>query len=490
MEGIVPAACYIRVSTEDQTEYSPAAQRKAMEGYAAQHGMTILPGHVYIDAGISGRKASTRPAFMAMIAAAKHAPPPFSVILVHKFDRFARNREDSIVYKSMLRRQCGVQVISITERLEDDRMGLILEAMLEAMAEYYSINLADEVRKGMSEKARRGELQTSPPFGYRAEDNRLVPVPEEAAFIRELFQRYEEGVSIAALARRARERGILSHRGNPLDGRGVRYILSNPAYIGQLRWGIGEEKGRAVYMGDHEPLIEKETFLTVQTMLEKNRSRHGKHPRPAGERRHWLAGLVKCSSCGGGLIVSQTKYLRCGRYVKGKCSVSQHVSAALLENAVLTQIRKDSGKEMSILVSPLKKHQEEDAADLDRQITTLERKLVRLREAYLCGAESAQEYQIEKEKISVQRDRLRMLRQELQTDCCEETVGMGRHLVSELIPDPNASVADKYRAADAVLKGCVWDKAAGRVTLTYRWSPNAEKIVENQGKTSKIALET
>ena len=99
-----------------------------------------------------------------MIAAAKGKPPPFTAILVHKFDRFARNREDSIVYKSLLRLQCGVQVISITEHLEDDRMGLILEAMLEAMAEYYSINLADEVRKGMVEKGPPGGCKRRPPW--------------------------------------------------------------------------------------------------------------------------------------------------------------------------------------------------------------------------------------------------------------------------------------------------------------------------------------
>ena len=134
METKQQAACYIRVSTEEQTEYSPEAQRRALEGYARQHGYSIDPAHVYVDAGISGRRAETRPAFMAMIAAAKGKPPPFTAILVHKFDRFARNREDSIVYKSLLRRQCGVQVISITEHLEDDRMGLILEAMLEALS--------------------------------------------------------------------------------------------------------------------------------------------------------------------------------------------------------------------------------------------------------------------------------------------------------------------------------------------------------------------
>ena len=193
METWQEAACYIRVSTEDQTEYSPEAQHRALEHYARQHQLTISPEHVYIDAGISGRRAETRPAFMAMIAAAKKRPPPFSVILVHKFDRFARNREDSIVYKSMLRRQCGVQVVSITEHLEDDKMSLILEAMLEAMAEYYSINLGDEVRKGMREKARRGELQTAPPFGYGVKDNILQPVPREAFVVQEIYRRFLAG---------------------------------------------------------------------------------------------------------------------------------------------------------------------------------------------------------------------------------------------------------------------------------------------------------
>lgn len=244
METWQEAACYIRVSTEDQTEYSPEAQRRALEHYARQHQLTISPEHVYIDAGISGRRAETRPAFMAMIAAAKKRPPPFSVILVHKFDRFARNREDSIVYKSMLRRQCGVQVVSITEHLEDDKMSLILEAMLEAMAEYYSINLGDEVRKGMREKARRGELQTAPPFGYGVKDNILQPVPREAFVVQEIYRRFLAGEAMVSIARWTQQMGMLTHRGNPLDSRSIRYILSNPVYVGKLRWhGEGEQEG-------------------------------------------------------------------------------------------------------------------------------------------------------------------------------------------------------------------------------------------------------
>ena len=168
METKQQAACYIRVSTEEQTEYSPEAQRRPWRGMPGSTAIASTLPDVYVDAGISGRRAETRPAFMAMIAAAKGKPPPFTAILVHKFDRFARNREDSIVYKSLLRRQCGVQVISITEHLEDDRMGLILEAMLEAMAEYYSINLADEVRQGHGGKGPPGgSCKRRPPLATK-----------------------------------------------------------------------------------------------------------------------------------------------------------------------------------------------------------------------------------------------------------------------------------------------------------------------------------
>lgn len=473
MEGSIRAAGYIRVSTEEQTEYSPDAQRKALEAYAAQHGMVLLSNHLYLDAGISGRKASARPAFLAMIAAAKQSPPPFTVILVHKFDRFARSREDSIVYKSMLRRQCGIQVISVTEQLADDRMGLILEAMLEAMAEYYSINLADEVRKGMTEKARRGELQTAPPFGYRAEANRLVPVPREAEAVQALFHRFLAGESIAALARWTREQGILSHRGNPLDSRGIRYILENPVYIGKLRWGTGEKKGLTVTDGSHTPLVEQGVYLAVQARLRSNAARHGLHAQPDGARKHWLAGLVRCAVCGGGLILSRSRYLRCGRYGKGKCPASQHVPADALEAAVLAQLRRDAAGPGRIVVTPGAAAEPDRQEALSRRAAAVERKLIRLREAYLCGAETAEEYRVEKEKLFRQAEEARRAIQEESARQERSQPAERLQKAAELLTAPDVSVEDTYRAAVAVLASCVWDKSANCVTLTYRWKTNS-----------------
>lgn len=469
MDAPIPAACYIRVSTEDQTEYSPDAQRKALESYAAQHGMTIDPAHIYLDAGLSGRKASTRPAFMAMIAAAKSKPAPFSVILVHRFDRFARSREDSIVYKSMLRRQCGVQVVSVTERLEDDRMGLILEAMLEAMAEYYSINLADEVRKGMKEKAGRGELQTAPPFGYRVRENRLVPVPEEAEVVGELFARFLSGASLVSLARWAGERGVLSHRGNPLDSRGVRYILQNPVYIGKLRWGGDGSRGGLVADGGHEAIVSPETFRAAADLLAQNVSRWGRHAQPDEARGHWLSGLVRCAACGGGLILSQSRYLRCGRYVKGRCGVSQHVPTRVLEHAILERLRRDGAGEGVLTLDLAARRPEDRTADLDRKLAATERKLSRLREAYLCGAETAEEYRGEKERLTRQ---LMQLRKEREQSEKREPAPAGPAVYptpTDLLTDPGLPVEVRHRAARAILSSCVWDRAGRKLTLTYRW---------------------
>ncbi len=161
------AAAYIRVSTEDQTEYSPDSQRSKLKEYAAAHDLLLPEPFIYLDEGISGRSAEKRPAFLQMIGTAKQKPRPFDLILVWKFSRFARSRQDSILYKSMLRKECGIDVVSITEQLSGDPTSILVEALLEAMDEYYSINLSQEVRRGMNEKFSRGGVVSVPPFGYR-----------------------------------------------------------------------------------------------------------------------------------------------------------------------------------------------------------------------------------------------------------------------------------------------------------------------------------
>lgn len=148
---------YARVSSEKQAEkdLSLPVQLKSLRDYSLRKEWTIV--HEYVDAAESARSAD-RPQFQEMIGTAKQKNPPFQAILVWKLNRFARNREDSIIFKSLLRKK-GIQVISMNEKFEDNATGKLMEAIVEAMDEFYSANLAQDTVRGMRENASRGLLK-------------------------------------------------------------------------------------------------------------------------------------------------------------------------------------------------------------------------------------------------------------------------------------------------------------------------------------------
>ena len=149
-------AAYIRVSTGKQEELSPDSQKRLILDYAKSNDIVIPDEFIFMENGISGRKADKRPQFQKMIGLAKSGK--FQVILLWKFSRFARNQEESIVYKSMLRK-FGVDVVSVSEPLIDGPFGSLIERIIEWMDEFYSIRLAGDVTRGMTEKAMRGGYQ-------------------------------------------------------------------------------------------------------------------------------------------------------------------------------------------------------------------------------------------------------------------------------------------------------------------------------------------
>ncbi len=346
-------AAYIRVSTDEQLEFSPDSQLKNIRAYAAQHDIHIPDTHIYMDEGISGRSARKRPAFLRMIAAARQHPAPFQVILVWKFSRFARNRQDSILYKSMLRRDCGVDVVSVSEPLADDPTSVLVEALLEAMDEYYSLNLAGEVRRGMIEKFSRGQSVSVPPFGYRMEDSKFVPEESTAPFVPLIFRKYFQGDSLRQIALWLNGSGIRTSRGNPFESRTVEYLLSNPVYTGKLRRRIpsGEKLRRqgdrfyqeadvCIVQGEHLPLVTQELFDAVQELLTLRRKyfQHTAGSSPAHsvpEVHGMFRGLIRCSACGSLLTsASGGRAMQCGAYSKGRCIVSHYLSLKYLKPAV------------------------------------------------------------------------------------------------------------------------------------------------------------
>lgn len=463
------AAAYLRVSTEEQTEFSPEAQLRALETYAAAHGLTLDPRHIFRDEGISGRRAETRPGFMAMIRAARSPQRPFDVILVHRFDRFARSREDSVVYKSMLRRECGVRVISVTESIEEDKFSGILEAMLEAMAEYYSLNLSDEVKKGMTEKARRGGLQTAPPFGYRARDNVLVPQAEESALVRWIFSAYAEGASFRAIAQGLCALGARTRRGGLFSSRSVGYVLKNPVYLGLLRWDPGT--GPIVAPGKHPPLVDRAVWDAVQARLPQSSS-GAPSPKPPEEKRHWLQGILRCAACGSVLKLypagkGQRLYTRCQGYARGKCDQGQHFPLLQIEEVLLARLDEDTARAGGLKLEPCLSHSaREEQAALQGQRALVQRKRERLMSLFLAEELSPAEY----------RAALRTLER------AEADLAAPRPLFPEtkagfsppdrpsvLFRDPALDTAAKARAAAAILDRCELSRRPEpRVHLVYR----------------------
>ncbi len=417
------AALYIRVSTDEQVEYSPTAQLKALTEYAKKNGMEVINKYVFVDEGFSGRSAEKRPAFQQMIAIAKTKPKPFDVILIHKFDRFARNREDSIVYKSMLKKQCKVRVISITESLdEEDKMSGLIEAILEAMAEYYSINLAEEVKKGMTEKAHQGGFQTSPPFGYKiGENNTLQIVEEEATYVRYIFTQFAiHNKGKSQITRQLANIGVKSKRGNPIDIRNIDYILQNPVYIGKVRWTPTEKVRRnfnhpdtIVANGQHEPIISNELFQKAAEKIATKASITKARKRPIEECKHWLSGLVKCSNCGSSLTSSGMRNpcpsLQCKGYSSAICNVSHSISIKKIEGAILEELEEALSycdKSDFELNETHVDDYHDKIAILKKQLNKLEVHLLRANEAYLSEIDTLEEYKKNKANIENQQKEL------------------------------------------------------------------------------------
>lgn len=489
------AAIYIRVSTENQLELSPDAQLRLIKEYAQKNNMLVSNQYIFKDEGISGKKAEKRPGFMRMIATAKTKPKPFDVILVHKFDRFSRSREDSIVYKSLLRKECGIQVISITEQLEDDKFAVILEAMLEAMAEYYSLNLADEVTKGMTEKALRGGYQASPPLGYRIEHKGELPVivPEQAELIKKIFNMYvNQQKSIYAICLELNALGFKTKHNKPFEKRSIEYILQNPTYMGYTRWNrtenatnrIKDKSEWIIRPGQHPAIISEELFNAAQERY--NSEYTPRKARPAEVKKHWLSGILKCSNCGRSLssnhrIDKRTKghdrtywYFQCYGYSKAKCPESHQISEikllkalfSSLENVITTgNISFEQKKHINTA------HNDNDL--LKMQLTKITDKEKRIKEAYINGIDTLDEYKQNKAAIAREKENIQAQLDAIikTTDKIDKSMMLNKvQSVYDILKDENSDFITKNKAISSIIEKIVYNKKEGTLDIYYYYS--------------------
>ena len=282
------AVIYARYSSHAQTEQSIEGQLRDNYAWARQQDITVVGE--YIDRALSGTK-DARPDFQRMIEDA--AKRQFQLVIVWKLDRFARNRYDSAIYKARLKKY-GVRVVSVKENITDSPEGIILEGLLEAMAEYYSANLSQNVKRGMRETIAKGRFCGGHvPYGYKLVDGKLIEDPKTAPVIRYVFEQYASGVPKREIIKVLNAHGVRSCFGKPLSYTSFSASLPNTVYIGQFKF-----KGEII-PDVAQPLIDPATFQAVQDRLKATARA------PAASKalvEYHLQGKAFCGHCGAPLV--------------------------------------------------------------------------------------------------------------------------------------------------------------------------------------------
>ena len=366
--GMIPkAVLYARFSSDNQREESIEAQLRAMKEYCQRCGIVVV--REFID---RARSATTddRPAFLEMIAASKEQS--FDIVLVHKLDRFARNRYDSALYRRELRRN-GVTLLSVLEPIDDSPEGIILESMLEGMSEYYSKNLSREVRKGMKENALKCQFTGGrPPYGLKVDEatRRLVVNEEEAPAIRFIFDSVKNGLGYNQIVQELNVMGYRTRLGKPFGKNSLYEILRNEKYRGVYVFNRSAEKSVDGKRNNHrskldeeiirieggiEPIVDDKTFEAVARVLASRR----RETACTAKESYLLAGKIFCGECGSAYCGSRkhsgrSKYLyvtyRCGgRNLKaGVDCRNKDIRREPIEDFVLREIAKIIFSEESV----------------------------------------------------------------------------------------------------------------------------------------------
>ncbi len=461
------ACAYIRVSTDKQEELSPNAQKRLILDYCKKNNYKITEEYLFIENGISGKKAEKRPQFQKMIRMAKSKEHPFDIILVWKFSRFARNQEESIVYKSLLKKS-NVEVISISEPLIDGPFGSLIERIIEWMDEYYSIRLSGEVMRGMTEKALHGGYQSALPYGYRYDKAHSCPqiYEPEAKVVTIIFNLYNEGKSFLEIARYINLLGYKTKRGAAFEHRTIRYILQNPFYKGYVRWNrqhhddhtIKEQSEWIIAKGQHKAIISESLFDETQNQIHRRTLPY--KSRAASCASHWLSGMIKCSSCGASLVVKNKRYYQCGKYNKGSCPDNHSISIKILEKIVLDSFKKILDCDtFTFIPNNIDKTADNNTQLLAIQLKKIEDKEQRIKQAYRDGIDSLEEYKENKLLLSKERNTLTTTLQTINQNSAAKTqIANEIHSVYDIIKDETLDNTIRAAALRSIVDHMVYDK--------------------------------
>ena len=485
MELLKIGAAYIRVSDERQDEYSPDSQLKKIREQAAKDGCIIPDEYVFYDDGISGRNVKKRDDFNRMIATAKEKSHPFETIYVWKFSRFARNQEQAILYKNLLRKN-GVSVVSVSEPIPEGHFGTLIERIIEWMDEFYSINLGVEVSRGMEEKVSRGEPICYPPFGYYMEEKKWFPKSGEAEIVREVFQRFADGENMRAIAVDLGNRGIRTKQGKMPENRWIDYMLNNPTYIGKVRQSPSgsrviskrdyNNEDIRIVDGQHEAIISIELWDKVQARLKQIKLTYAKYAKREQYIDYMLKGLTRCSACGGTLAMSsavsgknKTRTMQCCNYSKGSCNVSHSVTIPKVVNALIEGLELAIETKQFNITPKAPKKTDTAPVDYDKLIAIEERKLERAKQAFLAEIDTIEQYANNKKEITERINGLIAKRDkeapsaEIDRDAYAKKVSE----VVEFIKRSDVTEMAKNEALRSIIEKIVYEKAKGNLAISF-----------------------
>lgn len=285
-EEVKTACIYARYSSSNQTEQSIEGQLRVCREFCNRHNIRIV--EIYTDRATSASKdIEKRVSFLKMIKDSEKGN--FDAVIVYKLDRFARSRYDSATYKYRLRKN-GVQLISATENISNDPEGIILESVLEGMAEFYSAELSQKIHRGLRESAyKHNSIGGQIPLGYKTEGKKLVIDEETAPIVREAFEMYAEGHSVADICRTFNARGYKTSKGTRFGKSSFSKIFRNEKYIGVYQFHDYRAE-------DAIPaLIDRKTYNLVQARLKTV----GKAPGQFKAKHiYLLSGKLYCGHCG------------------------------------------------------------------------------------------------------------------------------------------------------------------------------------------------
>ena len=281
---------YLRYSSANQTEQSIEGQDRVCTEFCRREGYEIVGK--YIDRALSASKdTEKRVQFQKMIQ--DSAKGRFQGVVVYKLDRFARNRYDSATYKARLTKN-GVRVISATEGISDNPEGVLLESVLEGMAEFYSKELAQKVTRGMRESALKGNVcGGTTPLGYKIEGKKLVIDEPAAEIVREAFNLYAEGRPVREICRIFNQKGYRTARGAEFNKNSFKAMFENERYVGVYTYGDIRVEGGI------PAIVDRDLFEAVRKRVSLNKHAPA---RSKGNVDYLLTQKLFCGHCGAMMV--------------------------------------------------------------------------------------------------------------------------------------------------------------------------------------------